>query len=553
MTTEAAPPPSGSVVDLIGEPLSPGDPNPDDVVTGGEPKKQSIYKWLGRGLEYDPDKGLRAEDCEVPAAEYLKRFTVLSKDVAPGTPLAEADYGERRVHIPGMKPEHAFVPLDVQGVFLKPNDDQTWSPISIKDKGELQQFHLTPEGRTKLMVESDTFGDGDMFDTTSSAGFDSTQLIDTEFIPLMAGPFNKQLYMHDYLYMHARAFELVNHNAIAAAAVKILTRFTLGRGVSFHIKHDKARRVWDKFWTRNRMRERIRMMARDLTWQGEIMLEYIERRNVVDLRVLDPSTCWEVVTDPQDVDKVYYYHFQYPTPFQIWTTGGIPSSKYIVRQVPPTNIQHVRINCSATERRGRSDFMPAMPWFKRLGDYYNGVTVKAILEANLVWVLTIKGDLADLQTIGTDPSLLVLPPAGGIFLQNENVTLKPEAASLTGSRGASGIGDELIGLIMTSLNLPAEYANVGGGRGAAKATALVRTDPAVKTIEEKQQLLRETMEDMYVREMTAAVLRGELSLQDATEEPETGDDPDQMPDRDRDADDWTADRIVQGYVSRVRG
>ncbi len=29
-------------------------------------------------------------------------------------------------------------------------------------------------------------------------------------------------------------------------------------------------------------------------------------------RVLDASTCWEIVTDPEDIEQVYYYHFQWP-------------------------------------------------------------------------------------------------------------------------------------------------------------------------------------------------------------------------------------------------
>jgi hypothetical protein len=832
MTTPDA---SLTVAEALGEPA----PAPGPEATPRSPAK-AVGRWIAR-VEYDPDAGLRAADCEVPAAEYQRRFAVLESDTVP------TEHVEKyRVHIPGMKPEQAFVPMDVRGVFLDPvAKSRRWKPVRIENKRELQDFHATPSGRRKLLVESEAagLGAGDVFDTADRGGLDALHLMDTEFIPLMGGPFNKQLYLHDYLYMHARSFELVNHNAIAAAAIKILTRFTLGRGISFHIQHPKARAIWENFWQRNHMRDKIRQMARDLPWQGELMLRYYEhRRGEVDLRVLDPSTCWEIIGDPDDPEKVFYFHFQYPclrgdvriacldgtnptiaelanrnvsaenpiwvysydeerkrivpgqatrcwragekrcveveldngevvvashdhpfllrngqymwaeqlqpgaslmplyrrtgyeevwqpdgkwgythqmvardaygepkprevthhldenrrnnrpdnlaylsklvhdtetgrrrwanpdlagqrtewvknitaavkaswargayahlagqpragewcqaiaggvkrswqdpairarrskaisegkrlarlrreaeraapnnhkvvavrpagmhvvydltvekhhnfglaagvfthnTPTQIYTTGPIPSARYIIAQIPPTNIQHVKLNCSSTEKRGRSDFMPAMPWLKRLGDYYNGATVKALLEANLVWKVKIKGELSDLQSFSMDPSITELPPPGGIWLENDQVNLEAVTAQMTATRASSGIGGELVALIAASLNLPLEYFNMSGGAGVARATALVRTDPAVKMIEDRQQILREVIEEIYVRQMALALARGQLSREDAREEPEARADPEQMPNRQTDEEDWLADRHAGGIRARL--
>lgn len=78
--------------------------------------------------------------------------------------------------------------------------------------------------------------------------------------------------------MNAIAFNLVNHNALAAAAVKMLTRFTLGRGVTFNIKDDECREIWTEFWDRTQTPKRLKQMARDITWQGELMLRYDEDR-----------------------------------------------------------------------------------------------------------------------------------------------------------------------------------------------------------------------------------------------------------------------------------
>lgn len=216
--------------------------------------------------------------------------------------------------------------------------------------------------------------------------------------------------------------------------------------------------------------------------------------------------------------------FTHNTPFQIWTTGQIPVSKYIIQQIPPTQVQHVKINASSQEKRGRSDLLPAMPWLKRFNDYYNGIVVKALLEANLVYVVKVHGDQNDVNTIANDPNFTTLPPPGGMWLENEAVELKPLSAQLTAGRGSSGIGQQLASIVATSLNLPSEYFNIEAG-GAARATALVRTDPAVKTIEDRQQTLKETLEDVYDRVIEAAIRSGRLSPEKARHEPERRDEP----------------------------
>ncbi len=465
---------------------------------------RAVGKWLSR-VEYDPDQGNRSEDFQTSSSEYLKRFVVVN----------DVTNKERSVRVPGLG--GPFIPGEIEGVILEPIvESHRWRPKRISNKAEFKAFSESDNGIRKRFMEQ--FGLD--VDVDRTPGIDNLSLIDTEFVPLLAGPFYKQLYIYDYLYMHARAFNLVNHNALAASAVKQLARFTLGRGISFSIKNDEARGVWDEYWERNNMRTRLKQMARDLTWQGELLLRYYEKTGgYMTMRVLDASTCWEVVTDPEDIDHVYYYHFQWPTPYQIYGVGQIPVTKYIIQQVPPTNIQHIKINCSSQEKRGRSDLLPAMSWLKRFDDFYNGITLKQVLEANLVWKVKVQGDQADVDAFQSNPQLTQLPPPGGVWIENEAVNLEPLTAAMTASRGATGIGGEIASIVATSLNLPSEYFNIGGP-AAARATALVRTDPAVKTIEDRQQLLRESLEEMYDRVISSALQAGRISRQAARHEPE---------------------------------
>lgn len=553
--------PTPHIAEVLGEPA---DAVAADARAADKAAPVARAGWLTR-INYDPDQGNRAADFEVPAHEFARRFAVLEADTPPTGEEAE----KYRVRLPGMTAQDAYLPMDVRGMIQEPVLERgrlvRWKPTLIESKRDLHAFHGSAAGRYKIRRESESADVRTLREALREDGFDTDngdrmggstdamRLMDTEFIPLSAGPFNKQLRTYDYLSMHARSFELTNHNAIAAAAIKIMTRFVLGRGISFHIKHPKANAVWTRFWDRNNMRTKMRQMARDLPWQGELMLRYYEHtRGRLDVRVMDPSTVWEIVTDVEDIEKVFYFHQMFQTIFQTWVTGQIPSTRYIIAQIPPTNIQHLKINCSAAEKRGRSDLLPAMAWFKRLNDYYNGVTVKALLEANLVWKVKVKGDLRDVQALSTDPSIAELPPPGGLWWENEQVDLQPVSATLTAARASSGLGGELVELIAASLNLPGEYFNAAAQRGgSSRATALVRTDPAVKTIEERQQLLRETLEEMYIREMAMALASGEIPPEAAREEPDHGADPDQEPNRHADEEDWLASRRAGDILRRA--
>jgi hypothetical protein len=476
---------------------------------GGPPAKVKPHgKWVMM-VNYEPEKGSRQQDFETPSSEYAKRFGV-RESIQP----VDED----------KKPKGDVIKPGFRGVMLTPVTERQkfirFKPVTINSMKEVRNFFDSPEGKKKRMMEQ--CGLNFDFDSGQSS-MSNTQLIDTEFVPLLGGPFYKQLYLYDYLLMHARAFELKNHDALAAAAVKIMTRFVVGRGLSFHIKHDGARKVWEEFVRRNKLSEKVRTAAADLCWQGELMSRYYEpKRGYTTLRLLDASTCWEVVTDPEDVETVYYYHFQWPAPYQIWVTGNIPVTEYIIQQIPPTNVQHLKINVSAQERRGRSDLLATMPWLKRFRDFYNGQTVKALLEANLVWKIKVKGDQADVDAFLSNPALTELPPPGGVWIENEAVDLTIESANMTsGARGSSGIGQQIAAVVATSLNLPNEYFNIEAGAGGARATALVRTDPAVKAIEDRQQLIREYFEEMYNRVQANALMAGRIPREAAREEPGT--------------------------------
>ncbi len=148
----------------------------------------------------------------------------------------------------------------------------------------------------------------------SRAGYGSGIDANAEYIPLLGGPTSKALYQYQYLEMHAKAFEAYNHNPVAHQLVELQTSFVLGRGVDHTCTNEDVEEVWQEFVERTNFYTDLENIANDLWWQGEMMMEFYDntpKKGYVDYRMIDPSTVWDIITDVEDIQKIYYYHQQY--------------------------------------------------------------------------------------------------------------------------------------------------------------------------------------------------------------------------------------------------
>jgi hypothetical protein len=404
-----------------------------------------------------------------------------------------------------------------------------WHPQGPAE-AEYERHVLTPlrEAR-RLYAEAfkehqyDPFAFGDVGDgTTGFSGASVTRDMDQEFVPIQGGPYNKQLYLYEHWSAIAKCFEMKNHSELAKAAIAITSDFTLGRGVGWKIHNRKVADVWEEFWARNLMERRVRQWSDDFTWQGELIIRKDEPlKGFLRVRSIDPSSIYEIVTNPLDIEEVYLYHAQFPTQYQLPynVLNGhridVPGMMYVVQQFPPNEILHVKNNVSAGEKWGRSDFYCALSTLKRHRDWTNASTLKDLLQANLVWKIKVHGDDADVQAFLTDPTNAQLPAFGGTWIENEALELtqlhSDVAASQRGTQGSTGAF--LTSLFATSQQMPVSYFNQQG-TGPARATALVQGEPFVKKISTRQQTFRMVLDTLYVEVMTAALRAGRLQHDD---------------------------------------
>jgi hypothetical protein len=372
---------------------------------------------------------------------------------------------------------------ECQAAFKQAESQFVSLPEKVARLEKAKQKHL--EGVRKLqkahMLEDDFSID------TLTGPYDANQY--TEFVPTYGGPFNKQLYIYDYLTMHARAFEAWNHNPVAKRIVNALAQYAFGRRFKVRIKKPALQKAWDDANKENKfIHKASKFWSREYIIYGELMVDKLRWDSI------DPSTVWDIITDPDDIGDVYYYYQSYPTAFQTFTgyqVAGAPGSakqeplRYIIRQLPAKQVLHIKSNVVSQEKRGRSSLFAILGWLKRIKDLYNAEVIRAQLEACFIWDDTIDGSASDVASHAA--AYASMPKPASIFVHNKAVERKAmQAISGGSSRSSSGVSDELLAFIATAIGMPKDFFNVLAAGGGNRATALVAAEPFEKVIEDLQ-------------------------------------------------------------------
>ncbi len=348
--------------------------------------------------------------------------------------------------------------------------------VSAADKKEIRK-----------LAESDFFGDG-MTAQVQNPGF-------AEFIPLMSGPFEKQLYLHDYLDMHAKCFEAWNHNPIARQIINVITRFSLGDGVKWSFKSEKLQSAFTQWANDSKLSTKLKSWSKSMLRDGELMLRTGKVAGMFVIKFVDPSTIWEIITDPEDIERVFYYWQQYPTQYQVDYAGeGVETSKYVMQAIPAQEVIHRKINCSENEKRGRSELFPVLGWLKRLKDFYTAQVLRKIMQSSFVWDVSINGDDNDVTDFMNKFGNKA-PDFGSVQAHNKEVEWK--AAAVDSSATSLDSADGILAMIAVGVGIPKEY--LGIGESSTRATALVSSEPGSKKFQDWQETMEELLHEIVKR------------------------------------------------------
>ena len=414
--------------------------------------------------------------------------------------------------------------IEVDGIFMAANPEtQEHGAVRIKNRAQFLEKWKLNARKTNAKRVLESFNGG---------GYQTgANLVGNDYTPLLGGPFNKQLYLHDYLRMQALAFFASNHDPLAHALLDITVNFTLGRGYRLDSKNKEALAVWRAFEKVNKMDQLMRHIAKGLARDGEVMPWFLPGGQVYQLwqdtekqipnpaviprvKLIDPSTCWEVITYPEDIDRVVAFQLVYPTQYNLYTAkaGGstLPSLKFIFQQVPAEQVEHYRVNRAANEKRGRSDLYPAFGYLKRLRDSVE-YSVVAMQKAS-AWAIDteITGSPQDVQNYLADQQTQKsLAPAGSEFIHSPMIKRQYLSNSHSSASGGSVSAFEwCLSMACMAVGIPVSYVGAHLNGGQNKASALVGTEPVTKKMEARQQDYEWILRSFWDRVMEWAGIEG---------------------------------------------
>lgn len=406
------------------------------------------------------------------------------------------------------------------------------------ERGRLREKRVTErldkealEGRYRKLRESgDWFTLGD-----PTYGYGQEGPLTSNYVPLIPGPATRQQYWADYWQSSARCFEASTHSGIAKRACRAMVQFSLGRGVRWQIQDDEALQAWETFWKLNRMRRRMRSIFYDLAVFGEQFLRYFpatanghELRprpsgETLIVRQLDPATIYEIVSDQEDLETVFFYHQQFQTRMELYsppagsrapqgrTESGV--TRYVIRQIDASEIDHWKVNDVAGEARGRSDLFPALGDLKRLRDLMTSKVIEADIGTRVMGILKAKGTQADIGRVLNSIFPNGQPPPPGTFVGlNDQADLEPFQYTEGRQVRSDFTYDELIDGVVAATGIARPYLGISpaGGSGTTQSTALNQVEPSVKSFEERQDIGDELLHQMFDRVMEQAGINREI-------------------------------------------
>lgn len=380
--------------------------------------------------------------------------------------------------------------------------------------------------------EFDSFSRGD--DVTQS------NFIGQDFTPLLGGPFYKNLYYYgsgsqSYLAMHSECFYAYHNDPIAKAIISITRDFVIGTG--FEVQCDTSDRqgqiamaIWKSFEQVNDLQQQMNDCCLELGIYGENLLWWLPNNQtkivyqlspgdeiptaiIPRVRLLDPSNMIEIVTYPEDITRKLFYVWLTPTQYQIYTHSDPnskappqPTLKFIYQQIPADQILHLTVNKVSNEKRGRSDLFPVLSYLKRLRDSVNYSIIA--LQKVSAWAMDteIKGNQADIDAyVQAQAQLPTIPFAGSEFVHSDSITRK-----YLGNTSAGGnVSDAYLyclSLICAGVQIPFNYLGTHLSSGTTRASALVATEPVAKKMENRREVIKRTIQDLWRRLMKEAGL-----------------------------------------------
>jgi len=360
---------------------------------------------------------------------------------------------------------------------------------------EIRQLHA---GVTDIVEHGGDFTYGLYPDEATSGSGKKVFPVTDVALPTTSSPQAKQMLFVDYLDMHRKAWEAATRNPIGKRIVRLVPQFVLGRSLLVTVNDARYQAEMDEFWKQNRMKLRIKQVFKELLIYGEIFLRYFRRPEGLVVRSLDPSTIWDIVTNPDDIEDVYFYHQQYVitnnSPIAAVKAGNPPST-LIIRQIPAADIDHYKINSTSSEKRGRSELFAVLGYLQRIKEFVNDRIIINKIRSMFALDVTVEGQQTEVDK--AEEQFASPPGTGSVIVHNKSVEI--EFKTPDASDAAVSASDAELLLKMVALGANVSESFLGVGAAGTRAGALIQTEPDIKNFEDYQEYVQTILDDMSER------------------------------------------------------
>jgi hypothetical protein len=321
-------------------------------------------------------------------------------------------------------------------------------------------------------------------------------------LPSTNSPYSKQMLFADYLDMNRKSFEAATRNPLGKRIVRLIPQFVLGRSLLVTIpKQPKYQEEWDMFWKKNKMKLRSKQIFRELLIYGEIFLRYFRlppgTPGGLAVRSIDPITIWDIITNPDDLEDVYYYHQQYViSNFSAPVTSfygrtSLPPATLVIRQIAANEIDHFKINSTSSEKRGRSELFAILGYLQRFRQFVDDRLLLSKVRSMFAIDVSVEGQQRDVDA--AEAQFVTPPGTGSVIVHNKNVAIDFKSAQAADSTSAAADAELFLKVIAVGAGVSQSFLGVGGAEGT-RAGALIQTEPDVKNFEDYQEMVQGILE-----------------------------------------------------------
>lgn len=410
-----------------------------------------------------------------------------------------------------LNPETQF-----EAIVLEANKKGGYRYAKINSSAKLLEA-VKKNSRLKKMREANFREDAFATDNYPTGAGSNAGLVGDDYVPLLGGPFNKQPYLYDYLRAHSYCFHEYHHHPFARAIVHITRDFVLGRGFRIDCDDPEALAMWRAFEEANDLQAMAEYLVKEGSIYGENMVWWLPDSEIYvqynvqpgqqsptgkipRIKMIDPSTVWEIITYPEDINRVLAYVQVFPTQYQIYTGKDagkpVPTSKFIMQQIPAEDVMHFKYNCASNEKRGRSDLFPVLGYLKWLRDIVNYKLIAEKKQSAWTEDISVEGNQQDVDGLASAlKSLGDFEPAGSRFIHTSKIKreyLENKAGNTQSDGMTWGVN-----MIAAGTQIPVTYFGLSHSAGQTRASAMVGTEPVAKKFEQRQKELSRLLKSIW--------------------------------------------------------